>query len=740
MKTKHIFNSIGLALVIGLSLTACSQSEDFFSDIKPEKIANGFYVYPAEFDCQAPSYQEEGATRAVTYNWQKGATIFMRMKSNSGTYPGFYVKTDEGWDFLTANQFELNTINSIELYYFQDTNGNYYHINLETQCYDIYNNGAFVKSTSIKWNAESVDLSEATAVYSTSDANFSILTNRYVLKATLNPALWRIRFNGTNGTSITLPADDNDIKYCSGFKWLTDNVEFTKTAKDVSLTVNGNYTPYIFGEFNSSSLNKITVKNNGDFYTRDLNASYLKPGASGFFTLPTSSNYSNHGWIIKSTEMILKDMLEKPLGTVNANLKTDPYQAIRDAVARNYKISEYTSDDGRNNFYLYLNDNPDCSNMKYQGIPFSEFNVYESEGGISIGYHFIIEKGKMSGDYKTYYDKIIQDFINLNVSFDSYLTENTAMGYDQDNNFCMVIGYEGDDICGFIISVSYISLSEMVLKDMLERPLGTVNVNMKAESYQTIRDAITKSYIITDYTTNEGKPWFTLKVEDNNCKNLKYHGLSFDEFNIFEWDDGIGVYYYFLIDKTMASNNYKSYLDKILQDCKNLNISLDNKESSWHLADYSGYDTAMNYHSVTVNESGNKYEFIVYVNYKSSVVIIWQGEQSCSGFDGSSLRFSDSDGNLPTLSDETYEKMVGKKMCLDIKDVKNVPGYETWIKVTNGWWSEDYVKETLVHAGDTFEFVFTQHMADQCKKGGEGKDLMFISNNGLTISKFYYKP
>lgn len=116
--------------------------------------------------------------------------------------------------------------------------------------------------------------------------------------------------------------------------------------------------------------------------------------------------------------------------------------------------------------------------------------------------------------------------------------------------------------------------------------------------------------------------------------------------------------------------------------------------------------------------------------------IIWQGEQSCNGWDGSSLRFSDSEGKLPTLSDETYDWMVGKKMCLDIKEVN---GEGTTIRVTNGWWSTNYVEDTPVHAGDKFTFEFTQAMANECKKGGDGKDLLFVSNNGLTITKFYYE-
>lgn len=117
--------------------------------------------------------------------------------------------------------------------------------------------------------------------------------------------------------------------------------------------------------------------------------------------------------------------------------------------------------------------------------------------------------------------------------------------------------------------------------------------------------------------------------------------------------------------------------------------------------------------------------------------IIWQGEQSCGGWDGASLRFSDSEGTgLPTLSDDTYDWMVGKTLSLDISAVN---GDGTTIRVTNGHWSKDYVADTPVTAGMKFQFEFTQEMCDQCKKGGEGRDLLFVSNNGLTITKFYFE-
>jgi hypothetical protein len=164
-----------------------------------------------------------------------------------------------------------------------------------------------------------------------------------------------------------------------------------------------------------------------------------------------------------------------------------------------------------------------------------------------------------------------------------------------------------------------------------------------------------------------------------------------------------------------------------------------------------------NYAKVVMRELGENFIYVKLFNANGSTVerqypvevtnmkyelpvletIIWQGEQSCGGWDGTSLRFSDSEGTgLPTLSDDTYDWMVGKTLSLDISAVN---GDGTTIRVTNGHWSKDYVSDTPVTAGMKFQFEFTQEMCDQCKKGGEGRDLLFVSNNGLTITKFYFE-
>ena len=281
------------------TFVSCS-TDDVKTSSSAAKMQNGFYVYEnIDFICQAPGY-DAGTTRAVTYNWQQGATMFARFKSGLSYYLGFITRTDTGWSLISTNDFlSLTTSGTCELFYFQEANGDYYYLNPDTGYLEIYNNGSFVKSTDVAWNSESISMSEETAVYA-STANYSTTTNSFKLETVLEPMMWRMRFSGTNGTSITLPGSDNDIQYCSAFNWSTSSTSFSMAVKDVSLKVSNGYTPYIYGEFvNANASNRITVKNGNDAYTRNLNSSSLPVGTSGYFDIPTESNYSSKGWSVK---------------------------------------------------------------------------------------------------------------------------------------------------------------------------------------------------------------------------------------------------------------------------------------------------------------------------------------------------------------------------------------------------------------------------------------------------------
>lgn len=298
MKTKNILSIFGLAFVMCLGLTACSQDESKSSDIQPVKVQNGFYVYPVQFECAVPGFDEDGVTRALTHDWPEKSSIMVRFLTDSKNYIGYMTYEDKSWRLLGTSDFlALDVSGTCELVYLTDNNGDNFYVNMDTKCLDVYHNGTLVKNTDIPWNFSEMTITEEVAIYFGEGTYIHSTKPMFTVKTTLKPLMWRLRFAGDNGTSITLPATDNDIMYCNTFKWsATDGASVTRDKKDVTLTVANGYTPYVYGFFTSTSTNKITINKGNETYSREFNASNLPLGKSGYFTIPTASNYSTYGW------------------------------------------------------------------------------------------------------------------------------------------------------------------------------------------------------------------------------------------------------------------------------------------------------------------------------------------------------------------------------------------------------------------------------------------------------------
>ena len=149
------------------------------------------------------------------------------------------------------------------------------------------------------------------------------------------------------------------------------------------------------------------------------------------------------------------------------------------------------------------------------------------------------------------------------------------------------------------------------LRNWLEKPMGIVDVNMKTSSYQTIKSVIGRSYKI-----NESSDYFSVYASENpdlGSLRLTYQGLQFEAAQIGKLPSGRkNVIYSFKIDKSTALNNYKSYLNNIIEDFKyNLNISLE----SFSDTRYKAYGTEFYYHEVSIDAYSDHYSFSIYTVY-----------------------------------------------------------------------------------------------------------------------------
>ena len=103
-------------------------------------------------------------------------------------------------------------------------------------------------------------------------------------------------------------------------------------------------------------------------------------------------------------------------------------------------------------------------------------------------------------------------------------------------------------------------------------------------------------------------------------------------------------------------------------------------------------------------------------------------------WDAAAMRFSSTEGaHLPTIPDEVYFGL--KTLIFDVSDVTD--NFD--LKVMNGWWSNTYYDHVKWIDGLN-ELQITQTMADECAKGGEGRDLdLMLYSGSMTLKAVYYE-
>ena len=105
-----------------------------------------------------------------------------------------------------------------------------------------------------------------------------------------------------------------------------------------------------------------------------------------------------------------------------------------------------------------------------------------------------------------------------------------------------------------------------------------------------------------------------------------------------------------------------------------------------------------------------------------------------AAWDAAAMRFSSTEGaHLPTIPDDVYFGL--KTLIFDVSDVTA----DFDLKVMNGWWSNTYYDHVKWVDGLN-ELQITETMANECAKGGEGRDLDLMLYSGtMTLNSVYYE-
>ena len=536
MKHRNIF-SIGLALAIALVFTACSQEESLTASQETVKVQNGYYVHKIDLNCEAPAFDQQDATRAVSHSWQKGETLFARFKSGSTYYAGYIVcEGSDGWILISKTSFlETAASGTCELFFFRMNEDYYLCPNLNTGKLERYKNGTFVESTEMALDASTIRVTCMTSFYYTSSATYKKAAGTngsWGVTATLLPNLWRMRFKGTDGTTITLPANDNDIQYCSMFNWTVNSPSeqptFSTSAQDVNLTVSGGYTPYVYGMFSKSGSNKITVKNGNATYTRNISASSLPTGTSGYFDIPTESNYSSYGWTKESSQLFEEPYLNwgASKSTVKSNRSSngytlrsegDDYLYYEPKYKEKYSYYRFESNE-LNSCYVYF-DASVASQAELESIVKNTGAIYDftSDSGTifydSADGKYWMAIGYLESSAETYisYHRTTtsnttlfeEPYLNWGASMSTVKSNRSSNGYtlryEYDSSMAFEPKYKEkyssylfDDTGGLYISSVYFETSTISFSELVEYVRTTLGA-------------------VYDYTADSGTVWFDAK-------------------------------------------------------------------------------------------------------------------------------------------------------------------------------------------------------------------------------------
>lgn len=248
-------------LAIGFAVASCT-NELWGSDDDVQVFKMKLNIGMQQFD---------GIGSRAASSFPDGASLLMRFDSEAyGT--AVYDKTADNWNVSLKGSLKNTSSGSCDLYYSPNKKpSSTYTLSLD----------------------HSIPLYSAKGVYSYSETG-------PVITATLKPAVPRVCFKGTSGKKISLSGLS-----CYQSVDVTKSTALSTGSSDISLTVNGTSTDYVYGFFAGSS-RELTLTVDDISYTRTIESSMLANGQSGYIDIPTASNLGK--WKKVNTDVLVSEI------------------------------------------------------------------------------------------------------------------------------------------------------------------------------------------------------------------------------------------------------------------------------------------------------------------------------------------------------------------------------------------------------------------------------------------------
>lgn len=270
---KNLLKLQALVVIMITALFAsCSSDENLEALENGAESAAKEYVYNMQFDAPAPAF--DGLSSRAT-SWANNSVVYLKFKNGSSYVYGkaTYSTSTSSWTIVSNSSIPAtSTETQVSAYYIENP-----------------------ESTS----STEVRLSPTSVSYSGSGTYTSSSSTIYV-KVTMTPAIGRLRFKGTSGTSIIVKPSDSHL--CTYASFGISDCSFRDAKNDLTMSVKSTgYTDYVYGyfEYVSGTTNRtLTVTTDATYQRKDISSSAMADGQSACLTVPTKSNYQSLGWTL----------------------------------------------------------------------------------------------------------------------------------------------------------------------------------------------------------------------------------------------------------------------------------------------------------------------------------------------------------------------------------------------------------------------------------------------------------
>lgn len=259
---KHNFYIL-LALLLPLGWMACSHETEELLSLETENP-----TYRMKFNVSYNDYDGQPVTTRVKDGvWEDGEQVYFRFHEVGGDVSGVatYEAATDMWNVKPDKALVATDISECEALYFVNPSSN---------------------------NTARVELTTESVIYTDATATYLVYDDLLIVTAVLSPKTGRIRFKGTEGHTFSVAG----LSYYTGYSY-TENKYSSKSVQLVSNVAADGYSAFAYTYFadeNSKTLLFDYTDNAG--FLRTFPESTLKPGESGYITIPTIAQYE--GWTL----------------------------------------------------------------------------------------------------------------------------------------------------------------------------------------------------------------------------------------------------------------------------------------------------------------------------------------------------------------------------------------------------------------------------------------------------------